>query len=163
IADFLGLPPPLRLEMNADVQRRKTIDLLASWCVMLARPQPLVIVVEDLHWCDASSLVLLQELASRAGSSSLLLVATMRPGSVPGREFSWRLLRDVAGLEDAALQHGLESLVEAEILFVRGAAPDGTYMFKHALVQEAAYGSLLKKSRQQIHGRIVDVLARRPD
>ena len=68
------------------------------------------------------------------------------------------LLAAVAGLEEATLRHGLARLVEAEILFSRGAPPDTMYTFKHALVQEAAYDSLLKRTRQQLHGRVVDVL-----
>ncbi len=78
--------------------------------------------------------------------------------SVLGREFSYPLLAATAGLEEATLRQGLARLVEAEILFVRGKPPAATYTFKHALVQEAAYGSLLKRTRQQLHGRVVDVL-----
>ena len=66
--------------------------------------------------------------------------------------------RGDGGLDEAALRHGLARLVEAEIVFVRGEPPAATYTFKHALVQEAAYESLLKRTRQQLHGRVVDVL-----
>src|SRR6185295_8293115 len=52
-------------------------------------------------------------------------------------------------------------LVAAELVFVRGEPPEATYTFKHALVQEAAYESLLKRTRQQLHGRVVDVLQER--
>ena len=68
------------------------------------------------------------------------------------------LLAAVAGLDEAALRQGLARLVEAEIVFARGEPPEATYTFKHALVQEAAYESLLKRTRQQLHGRVVDVL-----
>jgi len=78
--------------------------------------------------------------------------------AVLGREFSYPLLVSAAGLEEAVLQRGLQRLAEAEILFVRGAPPSATYTFKHALVQEAAYGSLLRTTRQQLHTRVVDVL-----
>ncbi len=64
----------------------------------------------------------------------------------------------MAGLEEAALRYGLARLVEAEILFVRGEPPEAAYTFKHALVQEAAYGSLLKRTRRQLHGWVVDAL-----
>jgi tetratricopeptide (TPR) repeat protein len=80
--------------------------------------------------------------------------------AVLGREFAYPLLAAVGDLEEAALRQGLERLVEAEIVFVRGEPPDATYTFKHALVQEAAYESLLKRTRQQLHGRVVDVLTR---
>ena len=78
--------------------------------------------------------------------------------SVLGREFSYPLLAAVVGLEEAALRHGLARLDEAEILFVRGEPPQSSYTFKHALVQEAAYESLLKRTRRQLHGRVVEVL-----
>ena len=61
-------------------------------------------------------------------------------------------------MEEAALRQGLARLVDAEIVFARGEPPEATYTFKHALVQEAAYESLLKRTRQQLHGRVVDVL-----
>ena len=78
--------------------------------------------------------------------------------SVLGREFSYPLLAAVVGLEEAALRHGLARLDEAEILFVRGEPPQATYTFKHALVQEAAYESLLKRTRRQLHSHVVDVI-----
>jgi tetratricopeptide (TPR) repeat protein len=78
--------------------------------------------------------------------------------AVLGREFSYALLAAVAGIDDGALQQGLARLVEAELVFVRGEPPDATYTFKHALVQEAAYESLLKRTRQQLHSRVVEVL-----
>jgi predicted ATPase len=78
--------------------------------------------------------------------------------SVLGREFAYSLLAAVVGLKEAALRHGLSRLDEAEILFVRGEPPTATYTFKHALVQEAAYESLLKRSRRELHGRVVDVI-----
>ncbi len=80
--------------------------------------------------------------------------------SVLGREFAYPLVAAMTGVEEAALRQGLARLVEAEILFVRGKPPAATYTFKHALMQEAAYGSLLKRTRQQLHGRVVDVLVK---
>jgi predicted ATPase len=81
--------------------------------------------------------------------------------AVLGREFSYALLAAVAGIDAGALQQGLARLVEAELVFVRGEPPHATYTFKHALVQEAAYGSLLKRMRQQLHGRVVEILVER--
>jgi predicted ATPase len=80
--------------------------------------------------------------------------------AVLGREFSHALLAATAGVEAAALQRSLAQLVEAEILFARGSSPQATYTFKHALVQEAAYESLLKRTRQELHARVVSVLTR---
>ncbi len=257
LADFVGLPPPSPLPMSRDLQRRRTIDLLTRWTLALSEVQPLVLLVEDLHWCDASSLELLGSLIARSATVRLLVLATARPEFVPpwpsrsnlatlelarltalqaremvaalggealpagtldalvaradgvplyleeltktvvedgaargaeaipatladslmarldrlsaakevaqraavlGREFSYSLLAAVPGLEEAALREGLARLVEAEIVFARGEPPQAAYVFKHALVQEAAYASLLKRTRQQLHGRVVDVL-----
>ena len=280
MADFLNLErsegtPPLA--MSPELQRRKTMELLAAWELALAEAQPLVVVVEDLHWSDPSSLELLGRLIAQSPTARVLLVGTARPefvapwperfnltaiklarltkrqartviervatavegggpsapeadrdgartaalsdamidaivaradgiplyleeltrtillepgvarrveeipatladslmarldrlsagkevaqrASVLGREFSYPLLAAVVGLEEAALRHGLARLDEAEILFVRGEPPQSTYTFKHALVQEAAYESLLKRTRRQLHGRVVEVL-----
>ena len=66
-------------------------------------------------------------------------------GSVIGRGFSYALLRNVAGMEDAPLQAALERLAEADILLVQGMPPESDYRFKHALIQDAAYENLAKK------------------
>jgi predicted ATPase len=79
-------------------------------------------------------------------------------GSVIGRDFSYGLLRDVAGLEDAPLQAALEKLAEADILLVQGAPPESDYRFKHALIQDAAYENLLKSRRQVLHRRVAEIL-----
>ncbi len=260
LADFLGLPPPTPLALNPDVQRRKTMELLAQWNLALAAIQPLVLLVEDLHWCDASSLELLGRLIAQSATARMLFVATTRPeftvpwparsnlttlqlarltkrqaremvttlvgetipaetlealvaradgvplyveeltkavaepgtargadaipttlagslmarldrlsaakevaqrAAVLGREFGYPLLAAIAEMDDAGLRQGLARLVDAEIVFQRGEPPEATYTFKHALVQEAAYESLLKRTRQQLHGRVVEVLRER--
>jgi class 3 adenylate cyclase/predicted ATPase len=279
MADFLNLErsegtPPLA--MSPELRRRKTIELLAAWELALAEVQPLVMVVEDLHWSDPSSLELLGRLIAQSPTARVLLVGTARPefvapwperfnltaiklsrltkrqartiiervataakragpsaaeadcdgertptlsdamidaivaradgiplyleeltrtimepgvarqveeipatladslmarldrlgaakevaqrASVLGREFSYPLLAAVVGLEEPALRLGLARLDEAEILFVRGEPPQSSYTFKHALVQEAAYDSLLKRTRRELHGRVVEVI-----
>jgi tetratricopeptide (TPR) repeat protein len=75
-----------------------------------------------------------------------------------GREFAYEVLRAVAPLDEATLQHGLAQLVEAELLYQRGILPQATYVFKHALIRDAAYQSLLRSTRQQYHQRIAQVL-----
>src|SRR4029450_1813853 len=75
-----------------------------------------------------------------------------------GREFAYELLRAVAPLDEATLQQALAQLVEAELLYQRGVPPQATYVFKHALIQDTAYQSLLKSTRQQYHQRIAQVL-----
>src|SRR5208283_2168610 len=79
-------------------------------------------------------------------------------GSVIGRGFSYGLLRDVAGMEDAALQYALERLAEADILLVQGLPPESDYRFKHALIQDAAYENLLKSRRQTLHRVVAETL-----
>jgi class 3 adenylate cyclase/tetratricopeptide (TPR) repeat protein len=257
LADFLGLPPPMPLVLNPDVQRRKTMELLAQWNLAISAIQPLVLLVEDLQWCDASSLELLGRIIAQSATARVLFVATARPeftapwparsnlttlqlarltkrearemvttlvgetvpaetlealvaradgvplyaeelakavaepgaarsadaipstlagslmarldrlstakevaqrAAVLGRDFGYPLLAAVAEMKEAALREGLARLVDAEIVFQRGEPPDATYTFKHALVQEAAYESLLKRTRQQLHGQVFDVL-----
>ena len=83
-------------------------------------------------------------------------------GAVLGRDFSYRLLRDVssstAGFDEPRLQAALDRLTEADLLFVDGAPPTAAYRFKHALIQDAAYESLLKSRRQALHRRAAEAL-----
>jgi class 3 adenylate cyclase/predicted ATPase len=78
-------------------------------------------------------------------------------GAVVGRELTYELLSAVSPLTEAALRQELTKLVEAELLYQRGLPPQATYLFKHALVQETAYQSLLKSKRQQYHHQIAQV------
>jgi class 3 adenylate cyclase/predicted ATPase len=82
-------------------------------------------------------------------------------GATVGREFSYGLLHAVSPLDEATLQQGLRQLVEAELVYQRGVPPQATYLFKHALIQDAAYQSLLKSTRQQYHHQIAQVLEER--
>ena len=264
LAEWLELPEGagyVPLAINPDVKRRKTLETLAAWNLKLAELQPMVVLVEDLHWCDPSSLELLGRFVAQSATARVLLVGTARPeftspwparsnlqtlslsrlskrqtremiavlsaaralpeavveqlvmradgiplfaeeltqavvetgsdaavaeipvtlqdsllarldrlstakevaqrAAVLGREFGYPLLAAVAGMDEAGLRQGLVRLVDAEIVFQRGEPPEATYTFKHALVQEAAYESLLKRTRQQLHGRVVDVLRAR--
>ena len=79
-------------------------------------------------------------------------------GAAIGREFTYRLLAAVAPISGFALQSALEHLTRAGLIFGRGEPPDPTYIFKHALLQEAAYASLLRGRRQELHRRIADAL-----
>jgi predicted ATPase len=80
-------------------------------------------------------------------------------GAAIGREFSYALLRVVSSLSDDELQTALGRLVASELVFQRGTPPDAVYSFKHALVQDAAHGSLLRGARQQLHAQIAEALA----
>jgi predicted ATPase len=79
-------------------------------------------------------------------------------GAVIGRKFSHELLAAVAPMSADQLGDALEELVGSGLVFRRGTPPEATYSFKHALVQDAAYSSLLKSRRQQLHGSIAQVL-----
>ncbi|WJR80680.1 adenylate/guanylate cyclase domain-containing protein [Bradyrhizobium sp. NP1] len=79
-------------------------------------------------------------------------------GAAIGRDFSYTLLRCVAGRDDLTLSAALAQLEDAELLLRRGTPPESSYSFKHALVQEAAYESLLKSRRQLLHKHIGEVL-----
>jgi predicted ATPase len=78
--------------------------------------------------------------------------------AVVGREFGYDLLRAITPHDEATLQASLGQLVEAELLYQRGRPPHARYRFKHALIQDAAYASLLRSTRQQVHQRIAQVL-----
>ena len=84
---------------------------------------------------------------------------TAQIGAVLGRGFSYALLQSVAGLDESALRSALEGLAEADILFVEGDGAQATYRFKHALIQDAAYDSLLKSRRQALHARAAEILS----
>jgi class 3 adenylate cyclase/predicted ATPase len=79
-------------------------------------------------------------------------------GAVLGREFAYDLLQAVAPVDETTLQQGLAQLVEAELVYQRGLPPRSRYTFKHALIQDTAYQSLLRSTRQQYHQRIAQVL-----
>ena len=92
-------------------------------------------------------------------------------GAVLGREFGYDLVEQVAQRPAVELRAGLDRLVEAQLLFCRGVAPQSSYLFKHALVQDAAYGTLLRSRRQELHARVAtaleqdftDLVERRPE
>jgi class 3 adenylate cyclase/predicted ATPase len=83
-------------------------------------------------------------------------------GAVLGRGFPHALLQAVAGLDEPALRAALDRLADAELLFVEGVAPRANYRFKHALIQDAAYDSLMKSRRQTLHRRAAEVLLASP-
>ena len=83
-------------------------------------------------------------------------------GAVLGRGFPHALLQAVAGLDEPALRAALDRLADAELLFVEGVAPQANYRFKHALIQDAAYDSLLKSRRQTLHRRAAEMLLASP-
>lgn len=272
IAALLGLPVGERyprLRQSAELQRQRTMEALVAWTQALADQQPLVMLVEDLHWCDPSTVEMLGLALERLAARRVLLLMTFRPSFVPppafaaaeqvaveplshdqvatmianlthgvslpddligriaeradgiplfveemtkmvleshgvaaadgqpaapigladidipptlqdslmarldrlapgkdvaqlaatlGREFAYELLRAVAVDQEDRLQAGLGQLVQAELLYQRGTLPEASFTFKHALVQDTAYRSLLKSVRQPIHRRIAEAM-----
>ena len=259
IADLLSLPASERHPLpNLSPQHKKerTLEALIRQLEGLARQQPVVMVFEDAHWIDPTSLELLDLAVERVRSLPVLLIATFRPefwppwigqpqvtmltlnrldrrdrtalvaqiaggrtlpdevvdqivdrtdgvplfieeltksvlesgvplvgipttlhdslmarldrlasvrlvaqiGAAIGRQFSYALLRAISDLPEDELQDSLARLAASELVFERGTPPDAIYRFKHALVQDAAHGSLLRGTRQQLHARIADAL-----
>jgi len=262
VARMLGLPVPGKYPASffpPEQERRKLLVVLSAWMLAVASQRPLVIVVEDLHWADPSTLELLQSLSDGSEPARLLLLYTARPefrpswpsrshhvelrlnplthsesremalgvghqiritrqtvetvversggvplfveelmraiiegvgsatsheipstlhdslmarldrlgeakqvaqiGAVLGHEFSYEIIRLVSELPESDLKDMLAQLVEADLLYARGTAPSIKYLFKHALVQEAAYEALLKSRRRELHKKIARVIA----
>ncbi len=109
----------------------------------LTGPLPPLAIPTTLH---DSLMARLDRLATVKGLAQL--------GATLGREFSYALLQAVSPWDEQTLQQGLHQLVEAEFLYQQGLPPQATYLFKHALIQDAAYQSLLRSTRQQYHQRI---------
>ena len=97
-------------------------------------------------------------LMERLDRQASLLKDVAQIGAAIGREFSYELLAAVAGRSEADLQRALDQLVAAGLLFRRGTPPRLIYIFKHALVQDAAYATLLRSRRQELHARIARVM-----
>ena len=79
-------------------------------------------------------------------------------GAVIGREFSYELLSAVCTSSESELKRALQELISSELVFRRGSPPNAVYSFKHALVQDAAYGTLLREPRRALHARIAEAL-----
>jgi class 3 adenylate cyclase/predicted ATPase len=84
--------------------------------------------------------------------------AVAQIGAAIGREFSHALLASVVPKSEAELRSALDGLIQAGLLFRQGVPPHATYLFKHALVQDAAYGTLLREPRRALHARIAEIL-----
>ncbi|HJU09893.1 MAG TPA: AAA family ATPase, partial [Candidatus Binataceae bacterium] len=262
VARLLELPiegryPPSLLP--PDQQRKRLLAALVACVFAAARTQPLVIVTEDLHWADPSTLELIRLLVEQAATARVLLLYTARPefspswplrahhtqimlnrldghdaremigkvappnvlaaqtidtliertsgvplfieeltravlengnaklgereipvtlhdslmarmdrlgaakevlqiGAVMGRKFTYELLQAVCMHGNEELQQALNALADAEMLYVRGVAPDAIYEFKHALIRDAAYDIMLKSRRKDLHRLIAETI-----
>jgi predicted ATPase len=275
-AALLSPPVPKRdppLSLSPPQQRQKTLEAVLTVLLAMAAQQPVLVIVEDLHWIDPATLELLSLLIDQGSTARILTLLTCRPefrppwgirshvtsltlnrlsrpqaeamvarvaggkllpaevirqvaiktdgvplfveeltkmllesglvrereasdelarplpplaipatlhdslmarldrlaavkqvaqlGATIGRSSASDLLRAVSSLDDATSQHALDQLVEAELLYRQGLPPQATYLFKHAPIQETAYQSLVKGTRQYYHQRIVQVLEAR--
>ncbi|HEY1328477.1 MAG TPA: adenylate/guanylate cyclase domain-containing protein [Casimicrobiaceae bacterium] len=119
----------------------------------LARPLselPIPATLQDLLMARLDRLPTIREVAQLA--------------SILGREFAYEMLQAIASIEERRLEDGLDRLVDADLLYQRGRRPQARYTFKHALVQDAAYQSLLRRTRRYYHRQVGDLLeARYPD
>jgi class 3 adenylate cyclase/predicted ATPase len=174
------LPPRHRAEMIAHVTRGKTLPTeIADQIIYRTDGVPLFIeeltksVVESGLMIDAGDhysvtgplaplaipttlqASLLARLDRLAPTREVVQIA-----ATLGRQFSHELISAVAEMPQLQLAGGLEQLIRAELVFRRGTPPDATYTFKHALVQDTAYSTLLRPRRQQLHGRIATTLER---
>ena len=272
-APLLSLPLPATyapLQVSPEQQRQQTLHALLGLLLRLAAAQPLLLVMEDLHWVDPSTLEWLSLLVDQGPTARILALCTCRPdfnppwtgrshltqvtlarlpqrqatelthqvaqgkalpaevvaqivaktdgvplfveeltktvlesgllqeqeehytlteplpplaipatlhasllarldrlgaakslaqlGATLGREFAYDLLQAVAPWDEETVRWALQQLVEAELLYQRGLPPQATYVFKHALIQDAAYQSLLKRTQKHYHQRIAQVL-----
>jgi len=112
-----------------------------------AVPSPALVVPASLH---ASLMARLDRLGSAKEIAQI--------GAAIGREFSHALLASVVGKSEAELGSALERLVQSGLVFRSGVPPHASYLFKHALVQEAAYGTLLREARRALHAHIAAIL-----
>jgi class 3 adenylate cyclase/predicted ATPase len=112
-----------------------------------AVPSPALAVPASLH---ASLMARLDRLGSAKGVAQV--------GAAIGREFSHELLTVVLGVSEQELNSALDRLLQSELISRQGSPPHSTYLFKHALVQDTAYGTLLREPRRALHARIVEAL-----
>jgi class 3 adenylate cyclase/predicted ATPase len=129
------------LEAESEADARRTVAAVAS---------PVRAVPASLH---ASLMARLDRLGAAKEIAQI--------GAAVGREFSYGLLAAVARKAEAELLSALDRLTAAGLLFRQGSPPHATYLFKHALVQDAAYGTLLREPRRTLHARIADCIERR--
>ena len=256
IAKLIGLDATARygpLELTPRMERIKTLEVLVAQLLGLAAKKPVLMLLEDAHWIDQTTLEMLELCLQRIAAARILIVVTSRPddqpelghhghlaqlnlqrlqrsagreivsrlggaglpremvetiitrtdgiplfmeeltkailetgeASVPeslhdtlmarldryndvkeiaqiaaviGREFDYSLLQAVAGKSEVELQSALGKLIDAEMVFPQGQRGALRYHFKHALVRDTAYQSLLKSKRQLLHGRILEAL-----
>ena len=132
-------------EMTKAVLEAENAD--AALRTVAAVPSPALMVPASLH---ASLMARLDRLGPAKEIAQI--------GAAIGREFSHALLAAVTRKPDVELGSALDRLIAAGLLFRQGVPPHASYLFKHALVQDAAYGTLLREARRALHARIAEIL-----
>ena len=217
LANLLSLPPNDRYRLphlSPQSRKEKTLLALLAQLERLAATQPVLVIFEDVHWIDPTSLELLTVTVDRVPQLRVLLLITARPefvppwphyahkerdghyvleyplpslaipttlrdsliarldrfapvrevaqiGAVVGRSFSYELLNAVSGIPREKLEEALGQLVVSDLIFRRGEIPHAVYAFKHVLVRDAAYSSLLKARRATLHAAIASAFEQR--
>jgi class 3 adenylate cyclase/tetratricopeptide (TPR) repeat protein len=141
-----GVPLFIEELTKAVLERADQDNRVAA--VLSASPLPALAVPATLH---ASLIARLDRIGTAAKEVAQI-------GAVLGREFSYELIQRGAPRPEPDLRAALGQLTEAGLLFCRGVPPQSSYMFKHALVQDAAYGTLLRSMRQELHSRVAAML-----
>jgi class 3 adenylate cyclase/predicted ATPase len=136
-------------ELTKAVVERGDLDNRVG-AVLAASPLPNLAIPATLH---ASLIARLDRLGPTAKEIAQI-------GAVIGREFSHELIQSVAQRPEPDLETALDRLTDAGLLFRRGAPPHASYLFKHALVQDAAYATLLRARRRQLHEAVAAALER---
>jgi class 3 adenylate cyclase/tetratricopeptide (TPR) repeat protein len=174
-APWTGQPQVTMLALNR-LDRRDRTELVEQ--IAGGKPLPIQVVDQIVDRTDGVPLFVeeLTKIVLETGSSGLGIPTTLHDslmarldrlasvrlvaqiGAAIGREFSYELLRTVSRIPEDELQTALGRLVASELVFQRGTPPDAVYAFKHALVQDAAHGSLLRSTRQQLHAEIAEAL-----
>jgi class 3 adenylate cyclase/tetratricopeptide (TPR) repeat protein len=144
-----GVPLFVEELTKAVLERTAGEDRIAA--VLSAKPVSALAVPATLH----------ASLMSRLDRIGVAAKEVAQVGSVLGREFSYDLIERVAQRTEMDLCAALEQLTDAGLLFCRGNPPHASYIFKHALVQDAAYGTLLRARRLELHARVAAVLEQR--
>ena len=165
IAEMLGLPIPDKyppLVFTSDQRRRRLLATLTAWVLNAARVQPIVLVLGG----EGGSVA--REIPATLRDSLTTRLDRLGPAkevaqiaAVIGREFSFELLQAVGAIDEGELQVALQELVGAELIYARGVAPEATYQFKHALIQDAAYEALLKTERRELHLRVAQTITQK--
>ncbi|HUK06663.1 MAG TPA: adenylate/guanylate cyclase domain-containing protein [Stellaceae bacterium] len=159
VAENKALPDEIRAEI---VERTDGVPLFVEELTKaVLESGGTVVLGAASHAAQSVPATLYASLMARLDRLGPASKETAQIGAVLGREFSHELIEAVAQRPDRELQAALTQLSDAGLLFCRGTAPHASYLFKHALVQDAAYQSLLRGRRHQLHARIADALERR--